>query len=131
MYSSQRIVQVVDYLVVYLRVKRALMKTVVHSEAFELTTCFEADGLVCVQVSPSKYGQAVQKFAKLALGAFYCVVLKSVWCEMASCSLHKHQTTSIPLHEWCIQVSDEHVMISTVIPKARVKPLLGMFVNLS
>lgn len=37
-----------DYLAVFLRVKRVLVKIVVHSEVFERETRFETDSLVWV-----------------------------------------------------------------------------------
>ena len=57
------IVQVMDYLAVFLHMKRAPVKIVVRSEAFEHATCSEADNLVCVQPSPSKDSEALQKLS--------------------------------------------------------------------
>ena len=48
---------------VCLCVKHALVKIVVHSEAFERTICSKVDNLVCVQLSPFKDGEARQKFS--------------------------------------------------------------------
>ena len=54
--------QVVNYLVVFLCVKHALVKIVLHIEAFERAARFKADNLVCMQPSSSKDGEALHKF---------------------------------------------------------------------
>ena len=51
----------VDFLAVFLHGKRALVKILVHSDAFELVTCAKADYIVCVQLSSSKDSEALQK----------------------------------------------------------------------
>lgn len=54
--------QVLEYLGVFLCVKRAPVKIPVHSKAVERATRCEADNHACVEPSSSKDGEALQKF---------------------------------------------------------------------
>ena len=65
----------VDYLAVFLGVKRALVKIVVHSEAFERATPSETGNLLH---RPSKTAKRCKKSRNLVLEPFYCVFSKAV-----------------------------------------------------
>lgn len=85
MHSLKRIVQVMDYLAVFVPVKRDLAKVVVHSEALKRVTFSEVDNLVCVQPFPSMTVKRCKKSRNLVLESFYCALSKTVCRDMASC----------------------------------------------